>query len=329
MKNILVPIDGSQPSRNALQHAIDIANAYSAELTIVNITNADAVLDSFDVFEDMTDEKVKDLTKLAKDKSGYVLEKAMDAVPENLTVHTVQLVSTPEIGILSEADKCDADLIVMGRRGSHSLSEQLLGSASTYVLAHAKCPVLLAHNKKEGPYRRILVPADGSEESLKAVRYAVEFAKADGASVTVFHVANMRDLIAEETALDQKKRGLEDLTDRLRQSADRVFALCKAAIADHKGGVDIHFVANIGRPGPTILKKAEKDGSDLLIMGSRGRSGLTSILLGSVSRYITTHSGLPVMIKMIVRCGAPDAGRRSQRSYGPYPQGPSCQGGPP
>lgn len=296
MKNILVPMDGSKPSRNALQHAIDIANAYSAELTIVNITNADAVLDSFDVFEDMTDEKVKDLTQLAKDKSGYVLEKAMEAVPENLMVHTVQLVSTPEIGILSEADKCDADLIVMGRRGSHSLSEQLLGSASTYVLAHAKCPVLLAHNEKEGPYQRILVPADGSEESLKAVRYAVEFAKADGASVTVFHVANMRDLIAEETALDQKKRGLEDLTDRLRQSADRVFALCKAAIADHKGGVDIHFVANIGRPGPTILKKAEKDGSDLLIMGSRGRSGLASILLGSVSRYITTHSGLPVMI---------------------------------
>lgn len=296
MKNILVPIDGSRPSHNALQHAIDIANVYNAELTIVNITNADAVLDSFDVFEDMTDEKVKDLTQLAKDKSGYVLEKAMEAVPENLMVHTVQLVSTPEIGILSEADKCDADLIVMGRRGSHSLSEQLLGSASTYVLAHAKCPVLLAHNKKEGPYRRILVPADGSEESLKAVRYAVEFAKADGASVTVFHVANMRDLIAEETALDQKKRGLEDLTDRLRQSADRVFALCKAAIADHKGGVDIHFVANIGRPGPTILKKAEKDGSDLLIMGSRGRSGLASILLGSVSRYITTHSGLPVMI---------------------------------
>ena len=70
MKNILVPIDGSHPSHNALQHAIDIANVYNAELTIVNITNADAVLDSFDVFEDMTDEKVKDLTKLAKDKSG-------------------------------------------------------------------------------------------------------------------------------------------------------------------------------------------------------------------------------------------------------------------
>ena len=95
MKNILVPIDGSRPSHNALQHAIDIANVYNAELTIVNITNADAVLDSFDVFEDMTDEKVKDLTQLAKDKSGYVLEKAMEAAPESLTVHTVQLVSTP------------------------------------------------------------------------------------------------------------------------------------------------------------------------------------------------------------------------------------------
>lgn len=46
MKNILVPIDGSHPSHNALQHAIDIANVYNAELTIVNITNADAVLDS-------------------------------------------------------------------------------------------------------------------------------------------------------------------------------------------------------------------------------------------------------------------------------------------
>ena len=126
MKNILVPIDGSHPSHNALQHAIDIANVYNAELTIVNITNADAVLDSFDVFEDMTDEKVKDLTKLAKDKSGYVLEKAMEAVPENLMVHTVQLVSTPEIGILSEAEKCDANLIVMGRAAA-ILSEQILG----------------------------------------------------------------------------------------------------------------------------------------------------------------------------------------------------------
>ena len=158
MKNILVPIDGSTPSLQALEHAVDIANAYGAELTLVNITNADAVLDEFDVFEDMTDEKVKDLTKIAKDQSADVLQKFLDLVPENLTVHAVQLVSTPEIGIMSEAEKCDADLIVMGRRGSHSLSEQLLGSASTYVLAHAKCPVLLAHNPKNGPYQQILVP---------------------------------------------------------------------------------------------------------------------------------------------------------------------------
>ncbi|WP_308590048.1 universal stress protein [uncultured Megasphaera sp.] len=293
MKNILVPIDGSTPSLQALEHAVDIANAYGAELTLVNITNADAVLDEFDVFEDMTDEKVKDLTKVAKDQSADVLQKFLDLVPENLTVHAVQLVSTPEIGIMSEAEKCDADLIVMGRRGSHSLSEQLLGSASTYVLAHAKCPVLVAHNPKNGPYHQILVPVDGSKESLEALKTALRLSQVDDATITALHVSNMRDLIAEETALDQKKKGLEDLGDRLRRNAKDVFERCRQALP---ADVKVHYVAQIGRPGPTILKEAEQTHTDLIIMGSRGRTGLKSLLLGSVSRYVTGHSLLPVMI---------------------------------
>ena len=294
--NIIVPTDGSVNSKRALEHAVVIASSLGATITLVYVANIVSVISNFDQIPNASGYVTEQVALDMEEEGKGILDEFAKSIPQNIEVKSVFEVGSPGPAVLSVAKKYNADLIVMGRRGSHSLSEQILGSASTYVLAHAKCPVLLAHNEKEGPYQRILVPADGSEESLKAVRYAVEFAKADGASVTVFHVANMRDLIAEETALDQKKHGLEDLTDRLRQSADRVFALCKAAVADHKGGVDIHFVANIGRPGPTILKKAEKDGSDLLIMGSRGRSGLTSILLGSVSRYITTHSGLPVMI---------------------------------
>ena len=93
--------------------------------------------------------------------------------------------------------------------------------------------------------------------------------------------------------MDQKKKGLEDLGDRLRRNAKDVFERCRQALP---ADVKVHYVAQIGRPGPTILKEAEQTHTDLIIMGSRGRTGLKSLLLGSVSRYVTGHSLLPVMI---------------------------------
>lgn len=292
-KNILVPLDGSQPSLQALSHAIDIASGCGAALTLLSITNADAVLDRFDLFEDMTDAKVKDLAKIAKDQSAQVLEKAKALLPDTLSCKAEQIVSTPEIGILREAEKTSADLICMGRRGTHSLSEKLLGSASTYVLSHAKCPVLLARDEKKGPYQQILVAVDGSQQSLTALTQAVQIAQADKAALTILHVANMRDLLVEETALDQKKEGLEDLTGRLHQSAKRAFDKCRDLIPD---GQDVQYIAQIGSPGATIIKEAEKNGADLIVMGSHGRSDLESIVLGSVSRYVISHSGLATLV---------------------------------
>lgn len=292
-QHILVPLDGSQPSLQALSHAIDIGSGCGATLTLLSITNADAVLDRFDLFEDMTDTKVKDLAKIAKDQSTMVLEKAKALVPPTLACETKQIVSTPEIGILREADEIKADLICMGRRGKHSLSEKLLGSASTYVLSRAKCPVLLARDEKKQSYQQILVPVDGSEQSLKALAQAIEIAKADQASLLILHVANLRDLLVEETALDMKKEGLEDLTDRLRQSAHRAFEKCRAHVPS---GMKVKYIAQIGRPGATIIKEAEKHQADLIVMGSHGRNGLETLVLGSVSRYVISHSGLAILI---------------------------------
>ena len=60
--------------------------------------------------------------------------------------------------------------------------------------------------------------------------------------------------------------------------------------------IHVQAVVQIGDPAKNIVQYSEDHPTDLIIIGNRGLSGLKKILLGSVSRYITTHSGLPVMI---------------------------------
>ena len=123
-----------------------------------------------------------------------------------------------------------------------------------------------------GRINKILVPVDGSVNGCKATDEAIFFAEKCKADLDFVYVAsNINKDIPSHIVFD---RIWEKLPDDLKASKH----------------------VETGNIPKAILRVAAQEHSDMIIMGSRGRSGLTSILLGSVSRYITTHSGLPVMI---------------------------------
>jgi nucleotide-binding universal stress UspA family protein len=145
-------------------------------------------------------------------------------------------------------------------------------------------------------YKHILVPTDGSPLSAKAVKQAVAFAKSVGAKITAVHVSQeYRAMMDEGFALPAfaplKKRFEEESAKRSKALLEAVKSSAKAA------GVACDGVAVVDDlPYEAIIKQAKKAKCDLIMMASHGRKGLQSILLGSETAKVLTHSTIPVLV---------------------------------
>lgn len=293
-QHILVPIDGSDHSKQALQHAIDIAKITGGAITLLNVANMADIINQFGQMENTSELTIDEMTASAQANSTGLLKQFASMVPDSIPVQSIFELSAPEAAILEEQKSQSADLICMGRGGGQALKNFLLGSVSTYVITHAPCPVLLARDEKKGPYRHILVPIDGSESSLQALKQAEILAKGDGASLTVLYVASVSDSLRDTdipNTLEPHK--LQELADHMRTKGHNAFLRCQKELSSQ---VPLNCLYKIGSPSPVILQTAADTETDLIVMGSRGLNRIESVLLGSVGRYVSSHSGLPVLI---------------------------------
>lgn len=135
---------------------------------------------------------------------------------------------------------------------------------------------------------KILVPYDGSALAKKALEKAVKLAQTDPAiEIVVAHVVTIPALP------DPAVTVIQTLEEHIFKEGEAVLAEAKEALA----GLPNRTEANLleGHPAPVILKLANESGSDLIIMGNRGLSGLREFL-GSVSHSVVHHSPIPVLL---------------------------------
>ncbi|SIR75973.1 universal stress protein [Natronorubrum thiooxidans] len=133
----------------------------------------------------------------------------------------------------------------------------------------------------------VLVPHDGSEHADAALRFALE--TFSDASVVVLHVV---EPFAEHT-----DAGVEDggrWRRRAREHAADVFDGISDIVAAFETTVDT--VWRYGRPKHVIVRYLEEEGIDQVVMGSRGRSGIDRLLLGSVAETVVRRASVPVTI---------------------------------
>lgn len=142
-KKILVPYDGSEHAKKALQQAVDLAEASQGKLYIASVCNIVSVMSNFDqvsIAEGcLTTQLSQDLEKQCKAD----LEEAKAAVPEGVPADTLFEVGSPGPVLLQMADEIKCDLVVMGSRGLGPLKGIFMGSVSSYLVSRAKCPVLI------------------------------------------------------------------------------------------------------------------------------------------------------------------------------------------
>lgn len=128
----------------------------------------------------------------------------------------------------------------------------------------------------------ILVPVDGSESAWTALEYAGEHH--DDGSIVVLHVVDPSEGDYVEPTDDS--RPTERSTELLETSHERAATR----------GVDVETDTTTGSPADAILEYAADNGIDHIVMGSRGRSGLSRLLLGSVAETVVRRSSIPVTV---------------------------------
>jgi nucleotide-binding universal stress UspA family protein len=142
-------------------------------------------------------------------------------------------------------------------------------------------------------FKRILVPTDGTELSLKAVAGAATLAKTFGAEligVTVvepYSFASVSEYQPAETSEAYEGRMAQIAAERLRKFADSA----RGAGVTAKTSTVRSF-----SPYEAIIETAKKSDCDLIVMASHGRRGLTGVLLGSETQKVLTHSTIPVLV---------------------------------
>lgn len=140
-------------------------------------------------------------------------------------------------------------------------------------------------------YSKILVPVDGSTGAANALRMAVDLAKKYGSSLTVMHVVARR-------VYAFPVHGVGPLTATLMEEMEEEGkeVLQKAGKIVTDAGLELNTRIAHGVPAEEILKEAEKERYDLIVIGSRGLSEVKAFFLGSVSDKVSHHSTCSVLI---------------------------------
>jgi nucleotide-binding universal stress UspA family protein len=143
--NILVAIDGSPDSDQALAQAIDLADSEHSRLTIFSAV----VAPPNTAFVGVSGVVVATLPREAAAEAEAIMRTAAEMVPDQVSVNTVLSSEPVRHALIHQIEQGAHDLVVMGSRGRGAVRSVLLGSVSHYVLHHSPIPVLIVHADPE------------------------------------------------------------------------------------------------------------------------------------------------------------------------------------
>jgi nucleotide-binding universal stress UspA family protein len=209
-------------------------------------------------------------------------------------VETVLLRASPARAIVDEMHAWAPDLTVLGSRGHGPVETTLLGSTSSAVVDHAKCPVLIARGDRVG---RVVFAEDGSLGARDAEALILRWPLFAGVPVDVVSVVDVAAPWRTGIAPAMFGQAMDVYADMITSAHTAHEALGAATtVRLREAGITAEMELREGDPAIELAAAAAESGADLIVMGSRGHVGLTRLVLGSVAHSVLTHAHCSVLV---------------------------------
>lgn len=281
MERIVVGVDGSPRADRALAWAAREARVWDAALEVMHCYVVHAVGAVVYVPDEAN----------ARERLAAIVERnRAELAPVKWSSDTRPVFRAPSTGLLDAAE--DADLLVVGARGSGGFGDLLLGSTAHRVAAHASTPVAVVGDEAtaDDGRRPLVVGVDGSRAGVRALGWAVEEARRRAVDLTVVHAFQLPADADVLRAVSMQPR--TRLLHRIQQEAEEVLHSTVRRV-DH-GSVAVALSVQRGPAAAVLLARSGAD--RVLVVGTHGRGALGRAVMGSVSRQCVHHARGPVVV---------------------------------
>jgi nucleotide-binding universal stress UspA family protein len=275
IKNILIPLDGSEHSYAALEYALWMTEKFDGKLTGQHIIDTISIEGSYfhDVSGSLGFEPYLDFSSkmrgILEERGRLILEDFAQKCQQR----NIKCRSFLDTGLIAN-EICErakvADLVVIGHRGvNEEFSTGLLGTTAETITRKSPRPIFVS-TKKFNVIQRPLLAYDGSQRASSAMESAAEFCSVLQLPLTVLTVVK-----ADKTA--------EGVTQQARSYLSSY-------------NVETRFEIDCGYPEQKIIEHLTKHGYDLLFIGAYGHRRIIEMVLGSATEYVLRNSPCPVFL---------------------------------
>lgn len=277
-ETIIIGVDGSEQSRNALAWGLQRAKERDANVELLHVAD-DSFLSESVAFLSEAQKASEEMLVAERD---YAKSLGFEGAITGTAV-----VGHPIVEV--EAASKRADLLVLGEHSGSKWAGSFFGTRAVKIAAVAHCPVAVIPSNFQSEARSgVVVGIDGSEAAKKAIAYAAEEASRRGVSLTAVY-AWMPPLTPGLEYLWS-----EELVESQRSAAEEAIAIGVAGLSSRYPDLEVKREIVQAAPVAALLQSAEE--AELLVVGSRGRGAISRLLLGSVSHGVLQALPCPVIV---------------------------------
>ncbi len=290
---LLATTDGSEPSVAALRHLERILDPVAAEVCLLSVADTSFLFQNYDyLYPDQLQ-----LDEFAATSRKHVADGRKILEAEGFSVEELTGSGFPSEGILQAARSHDVDLIEVGAHGYTGFTRFLLGSVSSRIVESADRSVIVVRPPAPGAASdrvRILAATDGSPSAEDALELLGTLLPARRCEVLLVTVQPPVPWIPTPLFPGGHQVQEERLAEAIAATHEEF--LSRGARILSGQGFTVKTSALSGDPSDLIVKTADAQRPDLVVVGSHGRSGLGRFVLGSVSARVVEHCAGSVLV---------------------------------
>lgn len=286
LKHIMLATDGSSYSDGAVKEAIYLARSCSARLSALYV---------LEVNPEFQTEGLAYVEKMELDARRHLDTVRTLAAADNVECEVItRRTDEPYKAIVEASRERSCDVIVMGRRGKTGLQKLIMGSVTAKVIGYASSSVLVVPRDAAINCKNILLAVDGSRFSDTASERAIQIADRCAAKLAIISVipAGVQAGLAPDTGYTPQQLAL--ISREIFGAAEQ--QVSKVAAAAAQQGIQAETTMLGGNPYEIIVETAVKRQSDLIVIGSHGRTGLQRLIMGSVAERVVALSPSAVLV---------------------------------